>query len=133
MSSNDATSKKMGENLLRGWTMLGENCPNGCLVPLMRSRDKSQLVCVACDVDFNRPVQTQPQECKPVQPATIAPASDSNLMSSTSETASFISSLNAKLSWVKNLIDASSSVHDLSDLVALATQLVDLRTKLNTN
>ena len=68
-----------------------------------------------------------------MQPATIAPASDSNLMSSTSETASFISSLNAKLSWVKNLIDASSSVHDLSDLVALATQLVDLRTKLNTN
>lgn len=39
-------SKKTGELLLQGWTMLGDSCFD-CLFPLMRSR-QGQTVCVGC-------------------------------------------------------------------------------------
>lgn len=39
-------SKKTGELLLQGWTMLGDTCFD-CLFPLMRSR-QGQTICVGC-------------------------------------------------------------------------------------
>ena len=42
--------KKLGDLLLRGWTMLAESCPlESCKVPLMRSPD-GQKYCVNCEM-----------------------------------------------------------------------------------
>ena len=41
--------KKLGELMLRGWTMLSETCSvSNCLCPLMRSPDM-QKYCVNCE------------------------------------------------------------------------------------
>ena len=41
--------KKLGELLLRGWTMLSDCCPlSNCQYPLMRSPD-GQNYCVKCE------------------------------------------------------------------------------------
>ncbi|KAK8812349.1 hypothetical protein WA158_007583 [Blastocystis sp. Blastoise] len=37
----------MGKYLLNGWTMLNENCPNNCNVPLFRNKE-NELVCPNC-------------------------------------------------------------------------------------
>ncbi|GIM04876.1 hypothetical protein Vretimale_9374 [Volvox reticuliferus] len=60
------TSKRLGALLLRGWAMLGENCPD-CQVPLMKERASNERLCVNCDTTFvpdgqglrptNRPLQ----------------------------------------------------------------------------
>ncbi|GLI60718.1 hypothetical protein VaNZ11_002818 [Volvox africanus] len=60
------TSKRLGALLLRGWAMLGENCPE-CQVPLMKERTSHERLCVNCDTTFvpdgqglrptNRPLQ----------------------------------------------------------------------------
>lgn len=44
----------MGQLLLQGWAMLEETCED-CNVPLMRSRDKKQEMCVQCGVDLKNP------------------------------------------------------------------------------
>ena len=42
--------KKLGDLLLRGWTMLAESCPlESCQVPLMKSPD-GQKYCVNCEM-----------------------------------------------------------------------------------
>ena len=42
--------KKLGDLLLRGWTMLAESCPlESCKVPLMKSPD-GQKYCVNCEM-----------------------------------------------------------------------------------
>lgn len=43
-------SKKIGEKLLHGWTMLNESC-NDCLAPLMKSK-KGEKICFGCDRDY---------------------------------------------------------------------------------
>ncbi|KAI7834082.1 hypothetical protein BX661DRAFT_176610 [Kickxella alabastrina] len=45
----DSVSDKIGQLMLKGWTMLGESCPNShCLgVPLVRDHDGVQM-CVSC-------------------------------------------------------------------------------------
>ena len=44
----------MGVLLLQSWAMLAENCPD-CLVPLMRSPDKSIEKCVVCEKNYKQP------------------------------------------------------------------------------
>ena len=46
-------SAKLGEYMLKGWTMMGDiclECPQG--IPLMRSKAQDQLICVACKKDY---------------------------------------------------------------------------------
>ena len=38
--------KKLGDLLLRGWTMLAESCPlESCKVPLMKKSRRSKILC----------------------------------------------------------------------------------------
>lgn len=46
----DEASAKMGDLLLRGWTMLAAVC-NGCGTPLMEDRRLGTRVCVLCGTD----------------------------------------------------------------------------------
>ena len=50
----------MGVLLLQGWAMM-EACCEECNVPLMRSRDKKQEVCVQCNKDY-KAVQAQKEK-----------------------------------------------------------------------
>jgi len=60
ISKNDV-SKKIGEYLIRGWTMLQEHCPN-CIVPLMKKEEK--MMCVACGCTIIRPEEFDPTKHK---------------------------------------------------------------------
>ena len=43
-NGTDDSVGKLSERLLQGWTMLSESCPRkGCTVPLMRSRDNTEV------------------------------------------------------------------------------------------
>ena len=42
-------SPKLGEYLLKGWTMLGTSCVDHPSVPLMRERGGTKCICVLCD------------------------------------------------------------------------------------
>ncbi|BAM42462.1 uncharacterized protein TOT_040000829 [Theileria orientalis strain Shintoku] len=44
-SKNDEITQKMAGLLLKGWTMLSDNCTRCTEVPLMRSRDGSSVCC----------------------------------------------------------------------------------------
>ncbi len=65
----DNASGKMGELLLKGWTMLGSSCED-CYVPLMRNKQMDEI-CVVCErnyrkdlpkkVDTPAPVAQQPK------------------------------------------------------------------------
>ena len=114
---NDS-SQKIGDFLLKGWTMLGDNCPHGCNVPLMRSRDKKSLVCLGCDTDF-----LAEKQCE-------STTSKSEVVSKQSLSPSFGAVIDSKLEWVVQEINKSSSVSDLTTLVELATKLVALRNSI---
>ncbi|KAF0758199.1 hypothetical protein AaE_004013 [Aphanomyces astaci] len=46
----DATSSKLGEKMLQGWTLMGSVCPKSdCGTPFVRNRDTGQLFCVTCN------------------------------------------------------------------------------------
>ncbi|KAJ3022905.1 hypothetical protein HKX48_004949 [Thoreauomyces humboldtii] len=49
-AQGDIASKRIGQKMLQGWTLLDENCPTEtCFgIPLMKSREKRK-VCVMCD------------------------------------------------------------------------------------
>ena len=54
----------MGVLLLQGWAMM-EACCEECNVPLMRSRDKKQELCVQCNKDFKAaPASTTKQDAE---------------------------------------------------------------------
>lgn len=53
----EITSKKLGELLLLGWTLLGSQCPC-CETPLMRLQ-QGALLCVACDDEFTLDDETE--------------------------------------------------------------------------
>ena len=52
-------SQQLGVLLLQGWTML-EECCDDCNVPLMRSRDKKQELCVQCNQNKLEPRKQEP-------------------------------------------------------------------------
>lgn len=55
--SRDAVSKKLGEKMLEGWTLLGVTCSeSACLgTPLMHSlKDPSRLVCMSCNKEYKK-------------------------------------------------------------------------------
>lgn len=47
---SDQVSKKIGEKLISGWTMMESACEE-CNVPLMKSK-KANLICCGCDKDY---------------------------------------------------------------------------------
>lgn len=55
--SRDAVSKKLGEKMLEGWTLLGATCSESACsgTPLMHSlKDPSRLVCMSCDKEYKK-------------------------------------------------------------------------------
>ncbi|TNV83913.1 hypothetical protein FGO68_gene8158 [Halteria grandinella] len=48
----DEASGKMGELLLRGWSMQGNSCED-CMVPFMKSKQGDEI-CVVCDRNFRK-------------------------------------------------------------------------------
>lgn len=121
---SDSASKRIGENLLKGWTLLGENCPDGCNIPLMRSRDQSKLVCCECSKDF----------LKIEEKSTFR--EDKVILMKSSEAEKDSPSLylqravDSKISWMADKIEKTCSVTDLADFVEVASKLVKLRGEL---
>jgi uncharacterized Zn finger protein (UPF0148 family) len=113
-------SKKIGEYLLKGWTMLGDNCPNGCNVPLMRSRDNKSLLCLGCDTDFlARAAEVVAVSEEPMNGTVGKQISSSNVNA--------LDVIQSKLDWVVQKISETQSISDLHSMVDLATKLVVLR------
>jgi uncharacterized Zn finger protein (UPF0148 family) len=56
-------SGRMGELLLKGWTMLGSSCDE-CNVPLMRNKQMDEI-CVVCEKNYRKDLQKTPE--KPVE------------------------------------------------------------------
>jgi hypothetical protein len=99
--------------------MLGDNCPHGCNVPLMRSRDKKSLVCLGCDTDFL--AQTEPEK------ASVNQKEGKQLPSGESDLAAVVQS---KLQWVACEMSRTSSVPELCNLADLATKLLALKNSI---
>ena len=112
-------SKKIGEYLLKGWTMLGDNCPHGCNVPLMRSRDGSSLVCYGCDTDFLA-------RAAEVAESTTIPNEKSNVFILAGD-GKLRSSLDSKLAWLSTQIESTNSISELHSMVDLANKIIILR------
>ena len=128
MSSNHDATKKIGENLLKGWTLLGDVCPKGCNIPLMRSRDKQHLICFACDTDFMQP-ENEGTNVEPHSPASNA-AQDSTMggKPSTSRSKKAIkNSVDSKLEWIAKRLEQTENITELRDLAATAKELISLR------
>ena len=123
----DSASKRIGEHLLQGWTMLGDSCPNGCNVPLMRSRDKKSLVCLGCEVDFLHQAEKVVEISKaPINVTESAPSCSPQMDSHFT----LLSSLDSRLDWISEQIAKSTSVSDLNHMVELASKMVALRKAL---
>ena len=59
MQRDDDHASQIAEKLLEGWTLLAEYCPmEGCLAPLMRSRD-GRRYCVAHDMFVMSPEEAE--------------------------------------------------------------------------
>ncbi len=62
----DNASGKMGELLLKGWTMLGSSCEE-CYVPLMRNKQMDEI-CVVCERNYRKDLPKKPEsQTVPVQ------------------------------------------------------------------
>ncbi|KAJ3129968.1 hypothetical protein HK098_007234 [Nowakowskiella sp. JEL0407] len=49
-SRTDEASSRLGTYMLQGWVLTDRNCPvDGCLIPLLRSKDSSKWICALCD------------------------------------------------------------------------------------
>jgi uncharacterized Zn finger protein (UPF0148 family) len=68
-SRTDQVSELLSTGMLRGWTLLGDCCPQ-CNTPLMRKLDKT-MMCVAC----NLPVRKEKEQGKEKEQAKNTPAS----------------------------------------------------------
>ncbi|KAJ1652266.1 hypothetical protein IWQ61_007359 [Dispira simplex] len=44
----DNITRRMSEYMLKGWVLTDQECPNGCGVPLMRTKDHSETFCAGC-------------------------------------------------------------------------------------
>jgi uncharacterized Zn finger protein (UPF0148 family) len=68
---------KLGDYLLRGWTMLADNCPR-CQVPLMRKParegENGSMMCVSCGSQVIRPEDYDPTKHKIQNPSAALPA-----------------------------------------------------------
>lgn len=126
---SDSASKRIGENLLKGWTLLGDNCPDGCNIPLMRSRDKFHLICCECGKDF---LETKKATSSSSPDGILPDPSLGDECDSKIAPNNFAlkKSVESKIKWISNLIDSTSSVSDLGEILAVAKQLIDLRDAL---
>lgn len=55
--------EKLGNLLLKGWTMLGNSCPQCMETPLMRSKDK-KIYCGKCDIYLSHDMQSVEHDIK---------------------------------------------------------------------
>jgi uncharacterized Zn finger protein (UPF0148 family) len=131
MPTQDAT-KKIGENLLKGWTLLGDVCPAGCNVPLMRSRDKQQLICCACDRDFNKELPSSESGTTKETAQEIADRFDCPGRSLESACIPMLrNAVDEKLEWAAENIRASNSIDEMQTLISLTVQLLTLKRELS--
>ena len=114
--ASDSPSKLIGEYLLKGWTLMGETCSKDCNVPLMRSRDKSSLICVGCGVDFmKKPLLKSDEEIH---------ATNSQVQS---DSDNLLSVVDGKIKWLVSEVAASTSLEHLNVLVDTLSKFVTLR------
>jgi uncharacterized Zn finger protein (UPF0148 family) len=125
MASGDFVTKRIGDNLLKGWTLLGDNCPQGCNVPLMRSRDKKSLVCCRCDTDFMNQISlTAPNEGNVAAEKNDTPRIDGM------KNVDLLGALDRKLVWLEELFANTTSISDLHLMVDLITKINTLKKQL---
>ncbi|KAM9960546.1 hypothetical protein ACTFIW_009688 [Dictyostelium discoideum] len=79
LKKSDEFSSKMGEFLLKGWSLLSDSCPNNeCYgVPLMKDREK-KFYCVSCKMsglEIDDLIQKLPLTTSTQSPPTISPTS----------------------------------------------------------
>ena len=60
----DNASGRMGELLLKGWTMLGSSCEE-CYVPLMRNKQMDEI-CVVCERNYRKDLQKKVETLAPI-------------------------------------------------------------------
>ena len=59
----DNASGRMGELLLKGWTMLGSSCEE-CFVPLMRNKQMDEI-CVVCERNYRKDLPKKVEAAAP--------------------------------------------------------------------
>ena len=128
--SSDSASKKIGENLLKGWTLLGDVCPEGCNIPLMRSRDQKHLVCCGCEKDFLAVKETVMKSCKNQDLLMDNRTDNSPENNSKGSFPKLISALDSKICHIATMIENTSSLSEIGEMVDVASRLVRLRREL---
>ena len=113
--------------------MLGDICPAGCHTPLMRSRDKTQLLCCSCGTDFMSQSSTNiplVENARPVVEVEVAvtTATDESLAYGSLKAA-----VGDKIAWVAKLIQTCSNPSELFQLISLSDQLLSLHKRLHGN
>lgn len=126
MQQTDNATKKIGENLLKGWTLLGEVCPAGCNVPLMRSRDNQHVICCACDKDF---VQIPSTDSQAVEVSKTAMGSTSAVSSSInpSSFSRLASAVDFQITRLAERLERSYDEGQIEILLSNATKLIYFR------
>lgn len=128
-------SGKMGALLLKGWALMGENCPICCDVPLMRSKEK-EYKCMRCERMFRlskgifneitgeKVLATQKQNIRPTVPQSAS--SEKPVAAKTSQSiSSCISKLVHALDLICERIAASSATEQLQ-YIRTAKEIAEL-------
>ncbi len=128
-------SNKIGEHLLKGWTLMGESCPLECNTPLMRSPDRKSLICFSCNTDFltyaNAPTHhSDPKldggEGQKKAVTSPVPHHDSGTDSSSQLRVKILN----KLDWASDSLAVSTNVDELLKLGSLIETLVRIRNSI---
>jgi uncharacterized Zn finger protein (UPF0148 family) len=137
--ARDSVTKKMGDYLLKGWTMLQDSCPQ-CAVPLMKKDDNT--ICVSCGASIIRPeeydpskhrimntsakpeIETTPQKELPKQEIPTKPQQETPKPSSSHSqiVENTLNVLYSKLDETQNLL-RSASVEDTKNLLLIISEI----------
>lgn len=132
IKKNPMATNKIGEHLLKGWTLLGDSCPNECHTPLMRSPDRKSLICFECNTDFlaNAHAATQHQQVisKASEGTDGAKPGSSEIPDRHGDvSSSLLAVVDDKIHWAVQKLATTENVEELQQLSALIESLMRIR------
>ncbi|KAK5575782.1 hypothetical protein RB653_006916 [Dictyostelium firmibasis] len=125
LKKSDEFSSKMGEFLLKGWSLLSDSCPNNeCYgVPLMKDREK-KFYCVSCkmsgleieDLIQKLPSSTIETPTTTSSPTTKTTTSNTNTLTATNKAATIIQNDQSKEELPKQQLIRPITVENLTPI-----------------
>lgn len=129
----DRASKRIGEKLLAGWTMMESLCSQASCsdvgVPLMKQRGSGDLLCVLCEEQTQERPKKVNEDSMKNETKLSNPTLASSESDSTSWTLQCAKHIQTRLEGLCSQIEVGHT-NDLSSLVCSAGQLLDLYERL---